>query len=150
MKGRGHERPATTHVETTAADRDQGIWQGKKIARRFESPDGFIVLVGRTASDNDVLTFKIGAPRDVWMHVSGESGAHVIVRNPDGLDRLPRETLRYAAALAAQHSRARAGGTVTVHVARCADVHKPRGFAPGKVLLDRFESIRVSARREDG
>ena len=75
------------------------------VARRFDSPDGMEILVGRSASDNDVLTFKIAAQKDFWMHVAGESGSHVVVRNPDGLDALPRETLRYAAALAAGYSK---------------------------------------------
>jgi len=47
------------------SDRDAGVWAGRSVARRFVSPDGFVVLVGRTAADNDVLTFKIGAPRDL-------------------------------------------------------------------------------------
>ena len=82
-------------------DRDQGIFRGKRVARRFLSPDGMIVLVGKTASDNDVLSLQIGEPQDFWMHVAGDSGSHVVIRNPERLDRLPRETLRFAASLAA-------------------------------------------------
>jgi predicted ribosome quality control (RQC) complex YloA/Tae2 family protein len=108
------------------------------------SPDGFIVLVGRTAEDNDILSLKLGAPRDFWMHVAAESGSHVVVRNPDNLDRLPRTTLRFAASLAARYSKLKHGGRVAVHVARCADVTKPRGFAPGKVLLADFDTVHVA------
>ncbi len=126
------------------SDPDAGIWAGKSVARRFVSPDGFIVLVGRTAHDNDVLTLKLGAPRDLWLHVAAESGSHVVVRNPDGLDPLPRDTVRFAAALAARYSRARHGGTVAVHVAHCADVSKPRGFPPGKVLLSRHKTVHAA------
>jgi len=125
-------------------DTDAGLYNGKSVARRFVSPDGFVVLVGRTAADNDILSLKLGAPNDVWMHVAAESGSHVVVRNPDSLDRLPRDTLRFAAALAARYSKARHGGRVAVHVARCADVSKPRGFAPGKVLLDRYTTTHVT------
>src|ERR1051325_5112038 len=39
------------------SDPDAGIWQGQSVARRFVSPEGFVILVGRTAADNDVLTF---------------------------------------------------------------------------------------------
>jgi len=114
------------------------------VARRFVSPDGMTVLVGRTAEDNDVLTLRLGAPRDAWLHVAGESGSHVVVRNPEGLPRIPRETLRFAAALAARYSKARRGGRVAVHVATCADVSKPRGLPPGKVELARFTSLSVA------
>jgi predicted ribosome quality control (RQC) complex YloA/Tae2 family protein len=102
------------------------------------------ILVGKTAADNDILSLKLAAPRDFWFHISGASGSHVVVRNPDGLDSLPRETKRLAAALAAGHSKARRGGRLAVHMARCRDVSKGRGMAPGKVSLGRYESIRVA------
>jgi len=137
----------TRDDQVPASDADAGMWRGKKVARRFVSPDGFVVLVGRTAHDNDVLTFKLAAARDFWFHVSGESGSHVVVRNPEGLDRLPRATERLAAALAAGYSKARNAGRVAVHVTRCADVHKPRSAPAGQVTLARFTSVRVSPLR---
>ncbi len=118
------------------------------VARRFDSPDGMEILVGRTASDNDVLTFKIAAQKDFWMHVAGESGSHVVVRNPDGLKALPRETLRYAAALAARYSKAKNAGKVAVHVARVKDVSKPRGLPAGKVTLSRYKNVKVEPLQE--
>lgn len=131
-------------------DPDAGMWQGRSIARRFVSPDGMTVLVGRTAEDNDFLTLKLASPRDFWFHLAGDSGSHVVVRNPENLDRLPRETERFAASLAAGYSKGRKGGKVSVHVCRCEDVSKPRGFPPGKVLLDRFKSLQVTPSRGEG
>jgi predicted ribosome quality control (RQC) complex YloA/Tae2 family protein len=115
-----------------------------EVAKRFTSPDGMEVLVGRSASDNDLLTFKVAAQTDFWLHVSGESGSHVVVRNPENLDSLPRETLRFAAALAARHSKAKKAGRVNVHVARVKDVKKERGAPAGQVLLKRFRSVKAS------
>ena len=132
------------HAQSPMVNVDAGLWEGRSVARRFVSPDGFVVLVGRTATDNDLLTFKLAAPRDVWLHVAGGSGSHVVVRNPEGVDRLPRATLQFAAALAARYSKARHGGRVAVHVSRCAEVHKPRGFPAGKVVLDRFTTVHAS------
>jgi predicted ribosome quality control (RQC) complex YloA/Tae2 family protein len=133
-------------------DPDAGIWQGQSIARVAYSPDGMIVLVGLTARDNDRLSLKLAAPRDFWFHVAGESGSHVVVRNPDNLSALPRETKRFAAALAAGYSKARGGGKVAVHMARAGDVTKPRGLAPGKVHLRRFSTVQARPQRleEDG
>lgn len=111
------------------------------MARRFVSPDGMTVLVGRTAADNDVLTLKLAAPRDFWLHVASDSGSHVVVRNPAGLERPPRETARFAAALAAGYSKAARGGRTAVHLTTCGEVSKPRGFAPGKVLLGRYTTV---------
>jgi predicted ribosome quality control (RQC) complex YloA/Tae2 family protein len=114
------------------------------VAKRFTSPDGMEVLVGRSAADNDVLTFKIGAQGDFWLHVVGESGSHVVVRNPENLDSLPRDTLRFAAALAARHSKAKNAGRVNVHVARVKDVKKERGAPPGQVTLKRYRAVKAS------
>ncbi len=62
--------------------------------------------------------------------------------------RLSRRTHRaggpFAASLAARYSKAKHGGRVTVHVATCADVSKPRGFPPGKVELRRFSTLYAS------
>ncbi|MBM4320635.1 MAG: DUF814 domain-containing protein, partial [Deltaproteobacteria bacterium] len=63
------------------------------------SSDGFSILVGRTAQDNDELTFAVAGQNDFWLHVAATTGSHVIVRNPAGLGRLPRRTLQEAAAL---------------------------------------------------
>lgn len=123
------------------SDRDAGVWAGRSVARRFVSPDGFVVLVGRTAADNDVLTFKVGAPRDFWLHVAADSGSHVVVRNPAGVASLPRDTVQFAAGLAAGYSKLRAGGRVAVHLCTCADVGKPRGFPSGKVTIDRYRTV---------
>jgi predicted ribosome quality control (RQC) complex YloA/Tae2 family protein len=131
------------------SDPDAGIWHGHSLARRFASPDGMIILVGRTARDNDVLSLKLAGPNDFWFHVSGESGSHVVVRNPDGLDTLPRDTKRLAASLAAGHSKAHKGGRVAVHMARARDVRKTRGLAPGKVLLSRFDTVRANPIRAE-
>jgi predicted ribosome quality control (RQC) complex YloA/Tae2 family protein len=129
------------------SDPDAGLYQGRSVARRFMSPDGLVVLVGRSASDNDVLSLKLASPRDFWLHVAGDSGSHVVVRNPENLPRLPRETARFAAALAAGHSKARDGGQVAVHVARCSDVGKQRGAPAGQVTLARYATVRASPRR---
>lgn len=108
--------------------------------------EGFSILVGKGDAENDRLTFGVAEPLDLWLHVAGPAGSHVVVRNPDRLplDAIPRSVVERAAQLAAWHSKARAArGKVEVHVCRVADVRKPRGFAPGQVLLKRFEAVRV-------
>ena len=111
---------------------------------RAASVDGFEILVGKGAQQNDELTFGVGTPHDFWLHVAGPPGSHVVVRNPDRLAELPRPVAEAAAALAAWHSKARGSkGKVSVHLCRVADVSKPRGFEAGQVLLRRFETLKV-------
>ncbi len=135
--------------EPPPSDPEQGIWQGRRIARRFVSPDGFTVLVGKSAEENDTLSLRLCAPHDFWFHLAGDSGSHVVVRNPDRVERLPRDTERFAAALAAGYSKAKNAGRVAVHAAMGAEVSKRRGQPPGEVTLARWKSITVEPRRGD-
>ena len=113
---------------------------------RSTTIEGFEVLVGKGAVENDELTFDVARPQDFWLHVAGPPGSHVVVRNPDRLAELPRTVAEAAAVLAAWHSKARGSrGKVSVHMCRVADVSKPRGFEAGKVLLRRFDTVKVYA-----
>ena len=112
--------------------------------------DGFAVLVGKSDADNDRLTFEVAEPDDVWMHVAGYSGSHVVVRNPERLATLPPAVLERAAELAAWFSKARDAGKVEVHLCRASDVSKPRGFPAGKVMLARWRRLRVHPRDPGG
>jgi len=108
--------------------------------------DGFEILVGLSAKENDRLSLRVADPLDVWMHAAGCPGSHVIVRNPDKLDPLPRPVLQRAAALAVKHSKAKnARGKVPVHVTRACDVTKRRGAPAGQVQLKRFDTLKVYA-----
>jgi len=122
-------------------DPDAGVCDGRSVARRLVSPDGLVVLVGRDARANDLLTFRLAAPGDFWLHVAGTSGSHVVVRNPENLAKLPLETARFAAALAVRYSRARAAGRVPVHLARRSDVAKDRRAPDGEVTLRRCKTV---------
>lgn len=105
--------------------------------------DGFEVLVGRGDADNDTLTFHVGAPRDLWLHVAGGTpGSHVVVRRPEGSE-VPRPVVERAAAVAAWYSKARGAPRVEVHVCRVSDVSKPQGAPLGLVQLARWKSVKV-------
>lgn len=131
------------HKESKKMERKDKRVDGKGKAFRSVMIEGFEALIGKGDADNDALTFKVGSPLDFWLHVAGVPGSHVIVRNPDKVSELPRPVLERAAELAAFFSKARDGGKVEVHWCRVADVSKPRGFAPGKVMLKTFKSVRV-------
>ena len=110
---------------------------------RSVTVDGWQILVGRGAADNDALTFRIANPRDTWLHVAGGTpGSHVVIQNPE-LRPIPREVIEAAAELAAWHSKARAASRVEVHVCRVADVSKPRGAPAGLVQIRHFKKLRV-------
>ena len=113
--------------------------------RMIASSDGWTILVGRTGRDNDRLTFKIAAPDDIWLHAAGVHGAHVVIRNPDRSATVPPATLAEAARFALWFSDARLEVGADVHWTRRKNVRRAKGGAPGRVVLKRFETLRVRA-----
>lgn len=107
--------------------------------------DGWQILVGRSARDNDELSLRVAAQRDLWLHAAGHAGSHVVIRCPDGADP-PREVVEHAARLAVWHSKARkARGKVEVHACRAKDVSKERGAPAGQVRIRDWWPIRIYA-----
>jgi predicted ribosome quality control (RQC) complex YloA/Tae2 family protein len=105
---------------------------------------GYEILVGKAATDNDYLTFRVAEPHDLWLHVAGGTpGSHVVIRNPEH-GAVPNDVTERAAALAAWYSKARHAARVEVHVCRAADVKKARGAPAGQVQIARYKSLRVA------
>ena len=80
--------------------------------------------------------------------VSGQPGSHVIVLVGESGSELDRDTIRFAASLAAAFSSARAARQVSVHYASCADISKRRGQPPGEVMLRDWKSVRVAPQHD--
>ena len=129
--------PAPKHPEKKSS-RTQKITG----VRRYLSTDGYEILVGRAARDNDNLTFRIAQPNDIWMHTGDYPGSHVVVRNPTRKE-IPQRTIIEAAQLAGRFSQASEDSKVVVHYTERKFLSKPKGAAPGLVRLLRFRSITV-------
>ena len=130
-------RPAPKHPEKKRA-------KAQKLTgvRRYLSTDGYEILVGRAARDNDNLTFRVAQPNDLWMHTGDYPGSHVVVRNPTRKE-IPQRTIIEAAQLAGRFSQASEDAKVVVHYTERKFLSKPKGAAPGLVRLSRFRSITV-------
>jgi predicted ribosome quality control (RQC) complex YloA/Tae2 family protein len=126
----------------------QGARKTPKVRRltplRIESSDGYTIYVGRSASQNEQVTFKLGAPDDLWLHARGFPGAHVIVKS-GGKD-VPEQTLREAAELAAYFSKGREERGLDVEVARRALVRRVPNGPTGLVTYQAERTIRVAPR----
>lgn len=132
-------RPARTKSWSGARKK---IRESSAAARRFSSSDGFEILVGKKAGDNDVLTFKIARSLDTWMHAADYPGSHVVIRNPDR-KQIPQRTLLEAAQLAAFYSQGKSQTKAAVHYTQKKFVNKPKGAAPGLVSLSSFKTLLV-------
>jgi predicted ribosome quality control (RQC) complex YloA/Tae2 family protein len=129
-----------TAREGSAARSDEGE---RLPYRAFRTSGGLEVRVGRSSRDNDRLTFGHSAPGDVWLHARSVAGSHVVLRwRADGAP--PARDLEEAAVLAALYSKARTSGTVAVDWTRRRHVRKPRGAPPGRVVLQRAQTVFVA------
>ena len=119
--------------------------------RRYRTRDGWRVLVGRNNAENDRLTKSSGRD-DLFLHVHGCPGSHVILKRDGKADRPSRKTLEEAASLAAYWSKARGAQSVPVNYTEVRYVRKPRGAPPGLVAIRNEKTVMVSPRelkRED-
>jgi predicted ribosome quality control (RQC) complex YloA/Tae2 family protein len=108
---------------------------------RIVSSDGIPILVGRSARQNDALTFGLARPDDLWLHARGVPGAHVVVRGEGRA--VPERTVAEAARLAAQHSKARHDTAVDVIVTERRNVRRIPGAPPGLVTVTGERVLRV-------
>lgn len=115
----------------------------KQGPMEFVSSDGFLILVGRSNSQNDELTTKIARRTDIWLHTKNVHGSHVII-SCDGLEP-PQRTIEEAASLAAYYSQAREGGKTAVDHTMVRFVRKPSGSMPGKVVYTDYSTVMAEA-----
>ncbi|MFN8491700.1 MAG: NFACT RNA binding domain-containing protein [Caldilineaceae bacterium] len=118
---------------------------GQPVAQplRFSSPQGFAIVVGRNARQNELVTFKIANAADLWLHVRNVPGSHVVIRN--GGQPVNEETLRMAAQLAAYYSSVRGEKAVEVSVTERRFVTRVPNGHTGQVYIRNEETITVPA-----
>lgn len=112
--------------------------------RRFRSPGGLAVWVGRNNKENDELTLHHAHKRDLWFHAQQTPGSHVVLRS-HALSQAPAKAdIIAAAAVAAFFSKARHSSKVPVIYTEARYVRKPRKAPPGQVLVEREKSVMVA------
>ena len=147
------QRGETQQQQQVALYRSQTKgWDG----REFVSPHGVPILVGRNRSENEQLSLRIACEPDVWMHVRGSPGAHVVLRMSSvvnnskggnkkgkggggggrgGGEQPRKECLQMCADLAAFYSELRDEKKALVTYAHPRHVVKPSGAPLGAVRL---------------
>jgi predicted ribosome quality control (RQC) complex YloA/Tae2 family protein len=141
-------RPEIQEVEASLAE--AGYVREKRRRRKMarsqplavKSQDGLLILVGKNSRQNEEVTFRRAAPRDLWLHVRDAPGAHVIVKT--GGREVPEATLRQAAQLAAYYSQARGSAHVDVAYTERRYVRPIKGAGPGLVTYAQEKTIRVA------
>ena len=111
--------------------------------RKYTSPDGFQIYVGRNSKENDLLLRRIASSRDMWLHAKQIHGSHVIIRNPENKPGIPMPTLLKAAQIAAFFSKAQHASYVPVDYTWFRYVVKPKGTASGFVTYTHEKTLYV-------
>ncbi|HEY8742608.1 MAG TPA: NFACT RNA binding domain-containing protein [Chloroflexota bacterium] len=104
--------------------------------------DQFEVLFGKTSQLNDVLTFRLAARQDTWLHAKGVPGSHVVVRS--GGRPVPEDVLARAAGVAAYLSSSRGEARASVDYTSVSNVHRQPGGKPGLVYYVGERTVQVA------
>lgn len=109
----------------------------------FTSSDGFTILVGKNNKQNEEVTFKLSSKTDIWLHVKGLPGSHVIIKLDE--KELSDTALLEAASLAAYYSKGKDSSKVAVDYTERKNVKKPGGSKPGMVIYESNSTILVDS-----
>lgn len=153
----GEENPSDIEGEARAGglleERQQADARKRKAPtprlpyKTFTACRGSQVRVGRTARDNDQLTFRHANGNDLWLHTADAPGSHVVLRLAKGVEPDSEELLD-AATLAVHFSPLREASRADVHIAHIKEVKKLRGAKPGLVTLSGGKTLHVRMQPE--
>ena len=115
---------------------------GPSAPREFTSREGFQILVGKHARQNEEVTFRRAKADDLWLHARNVAGAHVVILRAGR--EIPDATIQEAARLAAYYSAARGDTRVDVLVAPRCNVRRMRGGRAGMVTVRGGETRTVT------
>ena len=113
----------------------------KKIAiHSIDYDDTSKVYYGKNNLQNEYITFKVADKNDVWMHVKGFPGSHVVIK----CDGYPSDDLLvFAAKIAAKNSKAKDSNKVDVDFTTRKNVKKHPSGKTGLVNYVNFKTITI-------
>ena len=95
--------------------------------------DGWNIIVGRDAGENDSLLRHTVKGSDMWLHVRDYSGGYVFIKNRPGKT-VPLEILLYAGNLAVYYSKARKNGSADLYYTQVKYLRRAKNGPKGLVL----------------
>lgn len=104
--------------------------KGERGPRTVQTSDGLPLLYGKSGTENDAV-LRAANPDDLWFHVKGAAGPHVVLRSNSRPEDVPESSIEEAARLAAALSSQRRDSKVEVDCALAKNVNKPRRGRPG-------------------
>lgn len=119
-----------------------GMGKNPKIKPdEYRTSGGYRLIVGRNNLQNDYVTFKVADKGDLWFHVKGMPGSHVIL--VCGGEEPSEKDYTEAAECAAYNSTAPKNSMTEVDYTRVKNIKKPQGAKPGYVIYHQNYSAYV-------
>jgi predicted ribosome quality control (RQC) complex YloA/Tae2 family protein len=115
---------------------------GRLQPKRYRTEEGLEIWVGRNEEGNDFLTTRLARGNDLFFHLEGYPGSHVVLRT-GGRSDPPAASILDACELAVHFSRMKEARQADVHVAPIKNVRKPKGAKPGLVMVTRGKTIHL-------
>jgi predicted ribosome quality control (RQC) complex YloA/Tae2 family protein len=131
------------HETTQPKVKDKAKGKKENKILSVNSSDGWTIYVGRNRMENDHLLSRLAQPNDLWFHVLGQGGAHVLIRIPSSKQEPPQTTIQEAAQIAARLSKAAHGAKVRVVYTQCKHVRKVAKDKPGLVRYENEKTVEV-------
>ncbi len=145
------QSPRRKHAPAPATSAHKKEIPARLLPKRYRTQDGLEIWVGKSDEGNDYLTTRLSRGNDLFFHLEGYPGSHVVLRT-EGRPDPPPKSLLDACELAVHFSKMKSAGSAEVHVAHVKDVKKPKGAKPGLVYVRSGKTIhlRRDAKRLQG
>ena len=108
--------------------------------------EGSVIYVGKNNIQNDYITHTVAKKDDLWFHVKGYHGSHVVV---SGDSKYSESVIRYAANLAAKYSDSKDSSSVPIDYTEIKFLKKVPGYKGSFVTYKRYKTIYIDPKRED-
>jgi len=112
------------------------------LPKRYMTEDGLEIWVGRSDEGNDYLSTRLARGNDLFFHLDGYAGSHVVLRT-EGKPEAPENSILDACELAIHFSKLKNSSKADVHMAHIKDIKKPKGAKPGLVYVLRGKTIHL-------
>ncbi len=107
---------------------------------KLKIDENWEIVIGRKATENDLVTTQLGRAHDWWFHTRIYHGSHILLRNFNKKEP-PPELIETCCSLAAWYSKARFSANVPVDYTQIRFVRKPRKSAPGFVTYTKHNTV---------
>jgi len=136
--------PAQRSASSAPTERKLGKHSvpNRLMPRRYRTAGELEIWVGRSAAGNDHLSVRLARGRDLFFHLDGAPGSHVILRTEGRSDPLS-EAILDACELAVHFSKFKNASRADVHAVPIANVRKPKGAKPGLVTVHGGKTIHL-------